>query len=132
MFKIDKEKLDGNYHLTFELGEISEAEKADFDEAIAKNGKLEVDFGGTFTEEVLNEDTSSMETIELFKFNQNLRELPDNLPYSRVFKKSQYGENAEKFANLYAETMKTKIEAELEKLKDSVDNFSNSDIIIHY
>ena len=130
--KIDCEKIQGDYQIEVRL---EEAESAEFQEAVKRNSPPKAEVGGIFTEtvtkEVVNEDTGEAtieeSEVELFRFVSKVIELTSDLPYVRVFKKSQYGEDAERFAELYSIEIKERLEAELDKLRED-DAFSNKDL----
>lgn len=142
---IDKELVQGNYSVSFKSENLVDEE---FEVAVSKHGKISVDFGGVFTETVTTETTNEItdpetgevttETVtesnevEVLKFNNNLREINTEIDYTRVFKKSQYGENTEKLATIYADTMESRINEVLDELRSKDDNFSNDDVEIYY
>lgn len=120
---IDKELQKGDYILNFVAENLPNDE---FELAVSRFNYPRIDFGGVFTEVV------NTETVEVFKFNQNLRDLTKDLPYVRTFKSAQYGVNTEKFANIYAIEMEKRINDALDELRSKVDNFSDNDIVIYY
>lgn len=142
---IDKEILGGDFSIHFKADNLVDEE---FETAVKKFGTRKVDFGGVFTEEVtvdktvevtdpdtgvvITETVTETNEVEVLKFNNNLRELTHELNYTRVFKSSQYLENTKKYAEIYAKIMESRINEVLDELRSQNDDFSDSDVIIHY
>lgn len=123
-FLIDKEIENNDYVVRFvKIGETAEDLVA-----LAKFGEPEVDFGGTFSEI----DVDTQEEVVLFRFNHLMKKVPSGLPYTRVFKTTQYGAKAEEFAQKYAEAMKLRFDETVAPLLSKQDNFSDTDITIVY
>ena len=146
--KLDRELLKNDYTVEFLEIELTKEEKLDFENAVLRFDFPTVNFGGSFTEkvttsttkDVTDPDTGDVTTetitetkdVEVFKFSDNVRKLPEGLPLKRIFKSGQYGDNAEKYANLYANLIEQRINDAFDELKSKSDNFSTNDKDIFY
>lgn len=122
--KIDQELINGDFHISFLEIPSTEVENAEFILATKKYGIPSVDFGGAFT--------NGTDLDVLYTFNSNVKEIPNNLPYTRIFKNSQYGVNAKPYAEAYSKELSKRINAVLDTLRDNTDDFSNMDTDILY
>lgn len=120
--KIDQELINGDFHVTIFEVPSTEVENAEFILATKKYGIPQIDVGGSFT--------NGTDPTELFKFNSNIKQIPNDLPFSKVFKTSQYGVNAKSHAEAYSKEVGKRITDALDVLRSGADDFSNADIDI--
>ena len=123
---IEKELLTNDYHITFELVEGGLSEETT--ELIKRFSEPTVDFGGSIKEF----DTVAGTEVEVLKLNSNVRKVPSQLPYTRVFKQTQYRENTEKFALAFIETMRTRLDDTIGDFVSKTDEFSDTDETLNY
>ena len=117
---IDKKLANNNYEVTISIAEVLPEETELFNDF----GNLTVNVGGVFTETVETVETTILTLGDSFK------KVPTDFPLTKIFTQAQYGANAEKVANVYAEATSAKIQTAITALKAKQDGFTGTTEII--
>lgn len=124
--KIEKELLNNDYHISFEMVQDGISEESF--ENIKRFGEPVCDFGSSVEE--YDPDLGGVK--EILRLNTNIRKIPSQLPYTRVFKKTQYRENTERFALAYIETVRGRLDESIGDFVSKTDDFSDTDEVLNY
>lgn len=122
--EIKKDLKDNNYEVEIIILEIAEEEL----ELFSDFGSLSVNIGGDFTV-IEGEDGETVEST-LFSLGDSYKRIPSEDAIKKVFTHAQYGDSAEKMANVFAKEVAKRVEAAVVELKAKSDGFSGITEII--
>lgn len=115
---IDKKLVNNNYEVTISIADIQPEE----DELFSDFGKPSINIGGEY---ILSGQTTPEATV-----GDSYKYIPTDFPITKVFTKAQYGVNAEKVANAFADTVKERVQTAITDLKAKQDIFTGTTEVV--
>lgn len=142
---VNKNLVNNNYEILLEITNIEQTDKELFNDF----GEPTINIGGTITEQVVATEQREVEvddgeggtttelqdvevtnTVTVAELGNVYRKFPSEFPIKRIFTKGEFGTDAEKIANLYADKIENDLKTVLADLRAKQDTFSKVEEIL--